>query len=152
MKVLLSILIALGLFATPTVSQTAKAAASDDTQAIRDIERDFLTMERTTNTGLLDRILADDYVSIAPHGLGPTKAELLKTLRPKDGQPPPYTVETSDMRIYILGETAVAAFTKVYTAKENGNVAHEDNTHVFKKEAGAWKLKLSRTSMTQKED
>ena len=51
------------------------------------------------------------------------------------------------MHIYILDDNvAVAAYVKTYTAKENGNVMREDNTHIFKKYRGAWKLKISRES------
>jgi hypothetical protein len=41
-----------------------------------------------------------------------------------------------DMHIYILDNTAVAAYAKTYTAKENGNVAHEDTTRIFTKNHG----------------
>jgi len=51
------------------------------------------------------------------------------------------------MHIYVLGDAGVAAFTRTYTAQENGNSLHEDTTHIFKKERGAWKLKISRASI-----
>ncbi len=150
----LSILLVLALFATPAIAQTqpTKPAASDAAQAIREIERDLLAAEKILNFGVYDRVIAEDYVSLVPHGKGPTKSELVKNIRAQDGQSPPYSVEMHDLRIYMLGDTAVAAFTKVYTAKENGNVAYEDNTHIFKKENGAWKLKISRASTVQKEE
>lgn len=83
--------------------------------------------------------------------LAPGKAELLKTWRASAGQALPYTVETADMRIYILGDSAVAAFTKTYTAKENGNVAHEATTHVFTKDHGTWKMRFSRSTNPRSE-
>jgi hypothetical protein len=52
-----------------------------------------------------------------------------------------------DMRIYALGDLAVAAYVKVYRAKENGNVAHHDRTDVFSKVGGIWKLRITRTTV-----
>jgi SnoaL-like domain len=68
-------------------------------------------------------------------------------MRPHAGQAPPYSVENSDMHIYILGDTAVTAYVRTYKAKENGNVSREDTTHIFVKDHGAWKLKVSRASI-----
>jgi hypothetical protein len=51
------------------------------------------------------------------------------------------------MHIYVLGDTAVAAYMKTYTAKETGNVAHEDTTHILTREHGTWKLRISRASI-----
>jgi len=117
-----------------------------DSEIIRQLEDEWLQAERTTDAAALDRILSDDFVNLAPNGLAPTKTQLRETWKAHAGQAPPYAVETSDMRIYILGDTAVVAYSKTYTAKENGNIAHEDTTHVFTKEQGAWKLRISRSS------
>lgn len=103
--------------------------------------------ENTTDIAVLERVLADNYVNLTPRGLGPTKAEIMSHLQPLAGQTPPYAVETKDMHIYVLGDAAVAAYTKMYKAKENGNVVREDTTHIFKKEHGTWKLKISRASI-----
>jgi len=92
-------------------------------------------------------VLADDYVNLLPRGLGSGKAEILSAIRPHAGQTPPYTTESENMHIFIFGDTAVAAYTKIYTAKENGNVAREDTTHIFQKDHGDWKLKLCRATL-----
>jgi hypothetical protein len=114
---------------------------------IQHIEDDILKGEKTTDIAVLERVLADDYVNLTPRGVGPTKAEIISHLQPRAGQAPPYSLETNDMHIYVLGDAAVAAFTRTYTAKENGNILHEDTTHIFKKEHGAWKLKISRATL-----
>jgi ketosteroid isomerase-like protein len=118
----------------------------DDRALIQQIEDDLLKGERTTDVSVLKRVFADDYVSLTPRGFGPTKAELTKHLTPQAGQAPPYNVETSAIHIYLLGDTAVAAYVKTYTAKENSNVTHEDTTHIFTKDRGTWRLRISRTS------
>ena len=139
-------------FCAPTLfgqDSTASLKASvprTDSDIIYQLEDDWLQAERTTNAAALDRILSDDCVNLAPNGLAPGKSQLRETWKAQAGQAPPYPVERWDLRVYILGDTAVAAYSKTYTAKENGNVAHEDTTHVFMKEQGAWKLRISRSS------
>jgi uncharacterized protein (TIGR02246 family) len=151
-----SCLIVLCLWTAPAFSQSAPASpvpastvlvAGPDAQAIRQIEDEWLKAERATDPAALDRILADDFVNLSTTGLAPGKAQILMNFHVHAGQPPAYTVETSDMRIYIFGDTAVAAFSKTYTAKENGNIAHEAMTHVYTKDHGVWKLRLSRSSI-----
>ncbi len=96
---------------------------------------------------MLERVLSDDYVGLGPEGSTPGKTQLLKTFEAHAGQAAPYSVETQDMHIYVLGDTAVAAYMKTYTAKETGNVAHEDTTHILTREHGTWKLRISRASI-----
>lgn len=128
-------------------AQADAASRVDDEKAIQQIEADFLKAERITDIAVLERVLADDYVNVVPRGLGPNKAELAKNLEARAGQTPPYSVETKDMRVYVLGDTAVATFLKTYTAKENSNVAQEEATHIFTKDRGVWKLRVSRASV-----
>jgi ketosteroid isomerase-like protein len=153
MRHILSCLIVLCWWAAPAFTQnpsnsTSKAATiQNDSEVIQQIEDDWLKGENTTDIAVLERVLADDYVNLTPRGLGPTKQELIRHLQPSAGHSPPYSLATSDMHIYILGDTAVAAYTKTYTAKENGNPAHEDTTHIFTKDRGTWKLRISRASI-----
>jgi ketosteroid isomerase-like protein len=151
-------LVLLGFCATLATSQSASQSlapvptstvAQGDSDVIQQIEEDWLKAERTTDPTILDRVLADDFVNIGPNGPAPGKAQLLKNWQLRAGQAPPYTVETSDLRVYIFDNTAVTAYQKTYTAKENGKVIHEDTTHVFTKDKGAWKLRASRSSFHQ---
>lgn len=114
--------------------------------AIQQIEDEWLETERTTDLAALDRILADDFAGVGPNGPAPGKAQLLKDLQAHAGQAPPYTVEHSDMQIIVRGDTALAAYTKTYTAKENGSVDHEDMPDVFTRDHGKWKLRISRNT------
>jgi len=141
--------LALALLAMPALlfSQGPNADSSkNEAKVIRQIE-DSLIDGKTTNADALERVLADDYINLVTRGIGPGKSEIVASLRQHAEQSLPYTTEVEDMHIYILGDTAVAAFTKVYTAKENGNVAREDTTHIFRKDQGLWKLKISRATL-----
>jgi ketosteroid isomerase-like protein len=137
--------------AAPTQAQQATAATvvQGDTNAIQTIEADLLKSEATTNIAVMERTLADDYVNLVPRGPGRGKKEILEGMKPHAGQAPPYSVEVHDLHVYLLGDTAVAVFVKTYTAKENGNMANEDATHVFARDHGSWKLKISRASGCQ---
>jgi ketosteroid isomerase-like protein len=152
MRNVLSLLLLFCFWVAPALPQSpsttpSAAMAQTDSQAIQQIEDDMQNGENTTDIAVLEQVLADDYVNLTPRGLGPTKAEIMSHLQPLAGQTPPYALETKDMRIYVLGDAAVAAYTKTYKAKENGNVVREDTTHIFKKEHGTWKLKISRASI-----
>jgi hypothetical protein len=127
------------------------SAAEADRRTIQETEDDLVNGENTTVMAVFDQVLADDYVNLIPSGPGPGKAEILKHFQPHAGQAPPYSVQATDMQIYILGDTAVAAFVKTYTAREGGNVAREDTTHIFTKDHGTWKLRISRASVRKEE-
>ena len=128
------------------ISSTRSSPDATDGAAIREIEDEWLKTERTTDLETLEPILADDFAGVGTKGPASGKAQLLKNLQAHAGQAPPYTVETSDMHILVGGDTAVASYTKTYTARENGNVAHEDMTDVFTRDQGKWKLRISRYS------
>jgi hypothetical protein len=134
---------------SPASAAPASAAAQGDSGVIQQLEEDWLKAERTTDTAILDRILAEDFANIGPNGPAPGKAQLLKNWQSRAGQAPPYTVETSDLRVFIFDNTAVTAYAKTYTARENRKVIREDTTHVFTKDKGIWKLRASRSSFHQ---
>ena len=140
------LLAALALSQSAPTSATASSSDQTDITAIQQIEDEWLETERNTDLAALDHILADDFAGVGPNGPAPGKAQLLKNLQAHAGQAPPYTVEHSDMQIIVRGDTALAAYTKTYTAKENGNVDHEDMTDVFTRDHGKWKLRMSRNT------
>jgi len=127
------------------------SATQGDAKAIQQLEDDWLEGERTTDIAVIERVLADDYVNLTPRGIGTGKAEMIEHLRSHAGQAPPYSLQADEMHIYVLDNVAVAAYTKTYTAKENGNVQREDNTHIFRKDHGGWKLKISRETFRPSE-
>ena len=118
-----------------------------DSSLIQQIELDWLKAEETTDPTLVERVLADDYVNLTPTGIGPGKAALLKNFREHAGEARPYSVRQQDMHIFVLNDiAAVASYVMIYVSNENKNVARQDTTHVFTKEHGTWKLRVSRSS------
>jgi|SRR5579859_1269775 len=151
--VILALLLCSTTLAFPQSSAIAMVSIHDappsDSDAVRQLEDEWLKAERTTDITAIERIMADDYAGIGSNGTIPSKAQLLSDLRSHAGQAPPYTVDKSDMRIFLVGNTLVATYTKTYTAKENGNVNHEDMTDIFVKEHGVWKLRFARSTLNQ---
>jgi len=128
---------------------TIRDSPPGDSDIVRKLEEDWLKAEQTTDVAAIERILADDYTGVGSNGPIPGKAQLLTGLRPHAGQAPPYTVERSDMRIFLVSDTVIVTYTKTYTSRENGNVNHEDMTDIFVKDHGAWKLRFARSSLKQ---
>ena len=129
--------------------EVSKSASGRDTDKhlIEQIELDLLKAERNTDPAVMETALAEGYVNLTPTGVGPGKTALLENFREHAGKAPPYSVRQEDMNIFVLNDaSAVAAYVKIYVAKENKNVAREETTHVFTKEDGTWKLRLSRAS------
>ena len=119
----------------------------DREEVIKQLESDLLTAERNTDPVMLDRIFADDWLNLSPTGLGSNKIAVLSSYRDHAGAAPPYTVSTKDMRIYDIGDLAVATYVKIYRARENNNLAQHDITDVFSKLGGVWKLRITRTTV-----
>ena len=116
--------------------EVSKSASGRDTDKhlIEQIELDLLKSERNTDPTVMETALAEDYVNLTPTGVGPGKTALLENFREHAGEAPPYSVRQEDMNIFVLNDaSAVAAYVKIYVAKENKNVAREDTTHVFTK-------------------
>jgi ketosteroid isomerase-like protein len=124
-----------------------------DSHLIQQIELDWLKAERTTDPTLVERVLADDYVNLTPTGTGPGKVALMKNFREHAGEAPPYSVRQQDMHIFVLNDiSAVASYVTIYVSNENKNVGRQDTTHVFTKENGTWKLRVSRSSNSPRGD
>jgi hypothetical protein len=139
------------IMATAAFSQSPAAAVSSsesqsDEQQIRQIEAEMLKGEMNSDPAIFEKILADDCVNW-PAGPGLTKARLVEGIRKAQGQAPPYTASDEDMRVYMLGDTAIAMYVKEYAVRANPNqVDSQDLTDVFVRSAGTWKLKISRAS------
>jgi len=122
-----------------------------DTQSIIRIETDlFRATKVTIDPIVIDKIVADDWVSMTPTGRGWGKAESMEHLRQHSGELPPYSAQQQDLEVFLFGDTAVATFVEVYTAKPDKNLPWQtlqtDGTDVFVRNGGIWKLRMSRAS------
>jgi len=124
------------------------AALQRGEEQIRQLETEMLKGEMNSDPTVVEKIYADDWAGYAS---GHTKARLINGIRDYNGQAPPYVASQEDMHIYVLGDTAIAMYVKKYVARENpSNVDRFDETDVFVRGAGTWKLKVSRSSRREK--
>lgn len=121
-----------------------------DEQQIRQLEAEMLKGEMNSDPAVVERIYADDCVLLAG-GAGWTKATLVEAISKSQGLAPPYVASQEDMHVYVLGDTAIAMYVKKYVVRANpGHIDLQDQTQVFVRSAGTWKLKISRSSPHQK--
>ena len=132
------------------VSATASEVSQKDEQQIRQLEAEMLKGEMNSDPVVFEKILADDCLNL-PAGPDLTKAKLVEGVRKSQGQAPPYIAREKDMHVYTLGDTAIAIYVKEYAVRANPNqVDQQDLTDVFVRNAGTWKLKISRSSPLRK--
>ena len=133
----------------PTVG-VSKSQSQKDEEQVRQIEAQMLEGEMNSDPAIFEKILAEDCVNW-PAGPSLTKARLVEGVRKAQGQAPPYVATDEDMRIYALGDTAVALYVKRYAVRANPeHIDLQDLTDVFVRSGGTWKLKISRSSPHRK--
>jgi hypothetical protein len=99
---------------TAFAQQPATSNSSPDQEAIQQLEADLLKAEMSGDPTPISRILADDWVNLPPTGTGSSKATIVGRYRRAAGEAPPYAAKEEDMRIYLLNETAVAAYVGLF--------------------------------------
>ncbi|HXW89631.1 MAG TPA: nuclear transport factor 2 family protein [Terriglobales bacterium] len=109
----------------------------------------MLKGEMNRDPAVVERIYADDCAN--PGRPAWTKAWLVAAVREYQEQAPPYIASQKDMHVYMHGDSAIAMYVKKYVARDKPDqVDRKDQTDVFVRSAGAWKLKVSRSSPHQK--
>ena len=116
---------------TPSVSDT-----------LMQLERDWSHAGLTKDIKTLDRIIADDWVSVDPQGRGITKAQALAAVKAaqSSGQPP----DLGAMKVRVFGTTAIVNGTG---KDSNGRYAWMD---VFVKRNGRWQAVASQSTKIEK--
>lgn len=126
--------------------QQAVSASTKNEKQIRQLETEMLKGEMNSDPVVFEKILADDCINL-PAGPKFTKAKLVEGVRKAQGRAPAYIAQVEDMHVYMLGNTAVAMYEKVYAPRENpSQLDQQAVTDVFVKSADTWKLKISRAS------
>jgi len=132
------------LMVATAVSASSSEVSQKQEQQIRQLEAELLKGEMNSDPVVFERILADDCLNL-PAGPDFTKAKLVEGVRKAQGQPPAYTAQVANMHVYILGDIAVAIYEKEYAPRANrGQLDQQVATDVFVRNAGTWKLKVSR--------
>jgi hypothetical protein len=144
------LIVATGVFSqNPRVAASTSEISQNGDQQILQIEAEMLRSEMNSDPATVEKIYADDCIN--PTRPDWTKAELLKFVQEYQGQAPPYIASEENMRVYMLGDTAIAMFVKKYVVRDNPDqVDRQDITDVFVRSGGTWKLKLGWSRPHQK--
>ena len=132
----------------PAPATSATKMQHSDTESLVQIEKDLLKAKLTSDPEAIGKFLADDWVNFSPTGRGWGKPELMEHLRQHSGEVAPFSARQEDLQVFLFGDTAVAVYLEVDTAKPGTNLPFStlqtDATDVFVKDVGTWKLRMSR--------
>ncbi len=131
------------------VAQVAQTSAASVQQEIKALQGQVVQAILKSDTSVLEKYYADDYVAIHGDGKLTTKAQEIENFKAGITKYESITVREAKIRIY--GETAVVnAFASVKTVV-NGRPYAGDvrNTRVWVKDGGGWKLVVFQTTRVE---
>jgi ketosteroid isomerase-like protein len=96
----------------------ANASASDDANAVAELDTKYQLAVKQNDAATMDRILADDFILISSQGKTYTKAELLEEAR--SGRMRYEHQEDTDQKVRVWGDTAVVTAKLWEKGTENG--------------------------------
>jgi ketosteroid isomerase-like protein len=123
------------------------ASQDADQQQIRSCEQAIAAAEGRNDAAPFKRILANDWMVIAPDGNVRHKDETVQDFLDHQNETRPYVVTLEDLRVDVFGNTAVATFTREYHGRigeAKGKVMRGSVVDVFTKANGEWKLRFSK--------
>lgn len=133
----LCLLLALALpICAETRAPAKKATTSSVIKLLLQMERDWSQAGVKKDARTMDRILADDWVSVDFHGKTITKAQAMAEL--KSTAAAGQSMELGDMKVRVLGDAAVVTGTD-----SSGKFAWMD---VFMKRNGRWQAVASQST------
>ena len=144
MKHIFSILAVLALaLAAPAVMQ---GQASKAEQEIRRVEDEIIQAHLKADVAKLDKCYADEFTVIRPNGAVTGKAELLEAIR--GGKIKDYSIEESDPKIRVYGDTAVMTTVEKTTGEQFGMPSSGlfRNGMAYAKRGGKWVAVLHQMS------
>jgi ketosteroid isomerase-like protein len=127
-----------------------KAPAASVPNTLMQMERDWSQAGLKKDFKTLDRILADDWVSIDSLGQATTKAQTLAAM--KSSQSSQQSIELGEMKVRVFGTAAVVTGTDV----EKGSYKGQDSSgkyswmDVFVKRNGRWQAVVSQSTKIEK--
>jgi len=112
-------------------------ASGEDEQALYQLERDWAAANLTKDTGVVEKLLADDFMSNF-NGRTQNKKQLLAEMKNN-----PAKIESSansDMKAMVFGDTAVVHGTYIEKSTTNGKDSSQQGryTEVYVKRDGRW--------------
>ena len=151
MRRLLPLLLA-GLFLTPPPLKSQAAPPSADEQVLRGIETEIAKLEQQ-NDSTFAKFFAKDWICLGP-GRVLSRSEFVENVRlnfiTHERGVNPYTIEKKNMQVHVFGDTAVVTYVKEYRqTPDTTKFFDEDDTDVFTREAGGWRLRFTKVVPVQ---
>ena len=133
----------------PVASADEAAKAPSVSQAVQQLEKDWVAAEQSGDTDKLGQILADDWTAWDPQGKKSTKAEFLSAL--KAGKMKVESMQFGAMDVKVLGNVAVVQGSdtekSTYDGKDSsGKYVWMD---VFAKRDGKWVAVRSQVALAK---
>jgi ketosteroid isomerase-like protein len=119
-------------------SKTGAAKAADVEQALMQMERDWFDAYVKRDAAALERIEADDYMTVDPSGMVSTKAQDIDAI--KSGKLAFQSGTFDDMKVRVYGDAAVVTARVVIKGSYMGQdiSGAYRGTDVFVKRGGRW--------------
>ena len=151
MRKLLPLLLAV-LFLTPPSLKSQAAPPSADEQALRGIETEIAKLEQR-NDSTFAKFFAKDWICLGPTRVL-SKSEFVENVKlnfiTQEKGISPYTIEKKNMQVHVFGDTAVVTYVKEYRqTPDPTKFFNEDDTDVFIREAGGWRLRFTKVVPVQ---
>lgn len=134
------LIIAAALFAVGQTPGRQAGSNSKTEEKVRQLDRELNEAFLKSDVTVIDRILADDYVSTSPLGIVRTKAQVLEGQR--TGERKYEALDFDDVRVRIYGNAAVLTSRRT----ERGQYRGQDTsgqfrqTRVYARQRGRWRL------------
>lgn len=109
-------------------------------QILAKLEQDWVDASLKKDTAFVDRLLADDYVGIAPDGTTWTKSKQIESLRSGDLKFESVTID--GIKVRVLGDTAVVTLGQTEKSQFQGKDTSGRTmwTDIFMKKNGRWQI------------
>ena len=145
-------LLLIGLFLVPPSLKSQAAPPSADEQALRGIETEIAKLEQQ-NDSTFAKFFAKDWICLGPTRVL-SKSEFVDNVRlnftTHERGVNPYTIEKKNMQVHVFGDTAVVTYVKEYRqTPDTTKFFKEDDTDVFTREAGGWRLRFTKVVPVQ---
>ena len=141
-----------GLFLVPPSLKSQAAPRSADEQALGGIETEIAKLEQQ-NDSTFAKFFAKDWICLGPTRVL-SKSEFVENVKlnfiTQEKGISPYTIEKKNMQVHVLGDAAVVTYVKEYRqTPDPTKFFNEDDTDVFTREAGGWRLRFTKVVPVQ---
>jgi uncharacterized protein (TIGR02246 family) len=134
---ILALLLAASALAIGRAADAKKNPAPDTAQAVEARQRAYLDALHKRDPAAIGQFFADDYTYTGVDGQFMTKAQRLESIK---RTPPPASLDFTDLKVHVYGDTAVVTGHVTSAAGPNGQAINNRTIWVWVKQGGTWRL------------